>query len=148
MIVHGPGDFALTLNLQTFGDAFELRDFSRWSDRAMKVGKVGSDRDTGARVPDDWTCVCGGTKRIAHARRSLESHAKRRRMTCKVDVGEDFVGGGTLTNGEWREGERIWRVGGCHRAILGVARGLARRLTNPVRLLTPVGLSLLACGRW
>ena len=42
-------------------------------------------------------------------------------MTRQVDVRQDFVGGNTLTSSERRDGERIGRVGGWHRAIRCVA---------------------------
>jgi hypothetical protein len=72
-------------------------------------------------------------------------------MTRQVDVRQDFVGGITLTSSERRDGERIGRVGGWHRAILYVALRWTWGLKNPGRTQTlvfvvfVVPLSLLAC---
>ncbi len=84
---------------------------------ALKVGEVGRDGNTGARVPDDWTRIGFGAKRFAHTRGGLKSHAERRGMTRQVDVRKDLVGGDALTSSERRDCERIWRVGGWHRAV-------------------------------
>jgi hypothetical protein len=69
-------------------------------------------------------------------------------MTRQVDVRKDLVGGGALTSSERRDCERIWRVGGWHRAILYVALRWTWGLKNPGRtqtLVFVVPLSLLAC---
>ena len=150
LIVDSPSDLALAFDLESLGDALQLRDRSRRRDGAVEVREVGRNRNAGARVPNDGARVCFGVERFSHACRSLKSHAKRRGMTRKVNVRQDFVGGSTLMKRERSDRKRVRRVGGCHRAILGVWWRRTWAFGTPGRtrrLVFVVSLSLLACGR-
>ena len=59
VVDEGPSDMTDPLDREAFGDSLELNADGRDFNRANKIRSVWRDRDTGARVPDDWEAVGG-----------------------------------------------------------------------------------------